>query len=149
MTLRQLYQRHFKGFQRDSQGTSAIEFGLIAPMLLVVVVGLADVNTMAYGSSNMQSAVRAGIHYAMVSGPDNVTVAEAQNQANAAWTRKPADGSVTAVKACKCAGAGWDCATFCPDQTRPETYITVTATGTLVGNYYSRSQTSTETVRIR
>lgn len=140
-------QRRLTRFRRDSEGTSAIEFALIAPMLLAVLVGLADVTTVAYGSSNMQSAVRAGIHYAMAGGTD-ATVA--QSQADASWTKKPSGGVVTASKVCKCAGSVvGDCDAFCADSSRPEIYITVTATGTLGGNWYSLAQTSTETVRVR
>jgi Flp pilus assembly protein TadG len=146
MNLRKIIQRHFGRFQRDPEGTSAIEFALIAPMLLAALVGLADVTTIAYGSSNMQSAVRAGIHYAMAGGTD-ATVA--QSQADAAWTKKPSGGAVTASRVCKCATVTWDCDTICPDLARPEMYMTVTATASLGGNFYSLAQTSSETVRVR
>ena len=146
MNLHQTIQRRLARFQRDSRGTSAIEFALIAPMLAVVVVAISDVSNLGYGSSNMQSAVRAGVHYAMAGGTD-ATVA--QSQANAAWTRKPGDGVVTTQKVCKCAGVTWDCDTFCLDLARPEMHITVTATGTVGGDLYSMTQTSTETVRVR
>jgi Flp pilus assembly protein TadG len=146
MNLHRSFQRRLKQFQRDSRGTSAVEFAIIAPMLLAALVGLADVNDIAIGSSNMQTAVRAGIHYAISGGTD---AAVAQSQANAAWSKKPAGGNVTATKVCKCATVNWDCDLFCPDLARPEMYITVTATGTFGGHFYSRAQTSTETVRVR
>ena len=147
MTMHKTLQWRLARFQRDARGTSAIEFALIAPMLVAVVIGLADVSNMGYGSSNMQSAVRAGIHYAMAGGTDETV---AQTVADASWTRKPADGVVTTSKVCKCAGAVvGDCEALCPDNSRPEMYITVTATGTLGGNFYDMTQTSTETVRVR
>jgi Flp pilus assembly protein TadG len=147
MTKHKSVQRRLKWFQRDSRGTSAVEFAIIAPMLLAVVVGLADVSYIAYGSSNMQTAVRSGIHYAMSGGTDETV---AQSQANSAWTRKPGDGVVTSAKVCKCAGVVvGDCNAFCADNSRPEMYITVTATGSLGGNFYSMTQTSSETVRVR
>jgi len=146
MNMHKTIQRRLTRFQRDSRGTSAIEFALIAPMLLAALVGLTDVSNIAFGSSNMQTAVRAGIHYAMAGGTD---ASIAQSQANSAWTRKPAGGVVTAQRVCKCAFVTWDCDTFCPDLARPEMYMTVTATGSLGGNFYSMNQTSTETVRVR
>ena len=128
-------------------GTSAIEFALIAPLLAVIVVSMADVTDIAFGSSNMQLAVRAGIQYAMAGGTDE---AVAQTHADTAWTDKPGDESVISAKLCKCAGTVvGDCEAFCADNSRPEMYLTVTATGTLGGNFYSVAQTSTETVRVR
>ena len=145
--IRKIFQRHLTRFFREADGTSAIEFALIAPMLLVVVVALADVSNMAFGSSNMQTAVRAGVHYAMAGGTD-ATVA--QSQGNAAWSKKPADGVLTASKVCKCAGAVvGDCDANCADLSRPEIYITVSATGTIGGDLYSMTQSSSETVRVR
>jgi Flp pilus assembly protein TadG len=146
MSLKHIFQRRLARFHRDSRGTSAIEFALIAPMLVVIVVALADVSRMAYGSLNMQSAVRAGIHYAMAGGIDETV---AKNHAEAAWTKKPADGVLTSSKVCKCAGAAVACDPLCADSSRPEMYITVSATGTLGGDAYSISQTSSETVRVR
>ena len=136
-----------RGFQRDSRGTSAVEFAFIAPMLIIIAVSLADANALSYESSNMQSAVRAGIHYAMAGGTDDTV---AKSHAETAWTMKPGDGVLTSSKVCKCADAVvGDCETFCPDGTRPEIYITVTATGTVGGDLYSTMQTASETVRVR
>jgi Flp pilus assembly protein TadG len=92
---------HIHKHWSDSCGTSAIEFGLIAPVLALLVVALYDLNDMSYRTSNMQTAVRAGIQYAMNGGED---MTEAANIVNAAWTRKPSDGTVSATQVCKCAG---------------------------------------------
>ena len=145
MTMRKTLRR-LAWLKRDSRGTSAIEFALVAPMLVAAVVGLADISNMAYGATNMQSAVRSGIHYAMSGGTDE---AVARTIADNAWTRKPNGGSMTSSKVCKCAGIGWDCETFCPDFVRPEMYITVTATGAFGGNFYTMNKTTSETVRVR
>jgi Flp pilus assembly protein TadG len=146
MKLRRTFTRGLKRFQRDSRGTSAVEFALIAPLLIAIVIPLADLANIAYGSSNMQSAVRAGIHYAMAGGTDETV---AQSHAEAAWSKKPADGVVTPTKVCKCAGTSHDCDPLCADGSRPEMYITLTATGTFGGDIYSVAQTSSETVRVR
>lgn len=139
--------RALTSFKRDPRGTSAIEFGIIAPMLVVIVVALADVSNLSFGSSNLQTAVRAGTHYAMAGGTD---ASVAKTHAETAWTRKPGDGVVTTSKVCKCAGAVvGDCDAFCADNSRPEIYMTVTATGTVGGDLYSMTQTSTQTVRVR
>jgi Flp pilus assembly protein TadG len=147
MRISQIIERHLRVFRADSRGTSAVEFSFIAPMLIIIAISLADVNALSYGSSNMQSAVRAGMHYAMAGGTD---AAVAKNHAETAWTMKPGDGVLTSSRACKCAGTVvGDCDAFCADGTRPEMYITVSATGTVGGDLYSKVQTASETVRVR
>jgi Flp pilus assembly protein TadG len=129
---------------RDTSGTSAIEFGLIAPVLLLLTIALYDLNDMAYRTSNMQTAIRAGIQYAMNGGED---LDQTETIVNGAWSRKPADGVVDATATCKCAGNTQACNSTC-GQTMNK-WITITATGTIGGNYYSEFQTKTETIRIK
>ena len=133
-------------FRRDTSGTSAIEFAIIAPVLIACVVALSDVNDVSYRSASMESAVRAGTQYALKGGTDPTV---AQTLANAAWTNKPGNGTLTASKVCKCAGLAHDCTTLCPDFNPSQMFMTVTATGTVGGNYISFSKTATQTVRVR
>lgn len=129
---------------RDASGTSAIEFGLIAPILLLLTIALYDINDMSYRTSNMQTAIRAGIQYTMNGGED---LTKAETVVNSAWTRKPADGNVVASASCKCAGNTQACNSTCG--VTMNKWVTITATGTIGGNYYSKVQTEAETVRIR
>lgn len=133
-----------KGWWNDTRGTSAIEFGLIAPILVMIVVALYDLNDMSFRTSNMQTAVRAGIQYAMNGGDD---MTQAQSVANAAWTKKPTDGVMAASQECKCAGNTQACNSTCG--TTMNKWVTVTATGTIGGYYYNSFQTKTETIRVR
>ena len=147
MSIRTALLRRLVRAKRDASGTSAIEFAIVAPMLIAAVVGLADISSAAYGASNMQTAVRAGIHYAMSGGTDADIALQI---ADAAWTRKPGGATLTTSKSCTCATVTWNCDTFCPDVTRPEMYITVTATADFTGHFYSMGEkTTTETVRVR
>lgn len=129
---------------RDASGTSAIEFALISPILIMLCLALYDLNDMSFRTSNMQTAIRAGIQYTMNGGED---LDQAETVVNAAWSRKPADGVVDATEICKCAGNTQACNSTC-GQTMNK-WITITATGTIGGNYYSTFQTKTETVRTR
>jgi Flp pilus assembly protein TadG len=129
---------------RDDSGTSAIEFGFIAPILILLCFAVYDVSDMSFRTSNMQTAVRAGIQYAMNGGED---LDQAKTIVNGAWSRKPADGVVDASATCKCAGNTQSCGSTC-GQTMNK-WITITATGTIGGNYYSTFQTKTETIRIK
>ena len=129
---------------RDTSGTSAIEFGLISPILILLCLAVYDLNDMSFRTSNMQTAVRAGIQYTMNGGED---LDQAKTIVNAAWSRKPSDGNVDASATCKCAGNTQACNSTC-GQTMNK-WITITATGTIGGNYYSTYQTKTETIRIK
>jgi hypothetical protein len=92
----------------------------------------------------MQTAVRAGVQYAIAGGTDTT---EAEKRADAGWTRKPTGGTITAARECKCETANWDCRTPC--DTKLQEFMTVTAKATLGGFVYSMNKTTTETVRIR
>jgi Flp pilus assembly protein TadG len=140
--MRTLFHR-LKGW-RDTSGTSAVEFGLIAPILILLTIALYDLNDMSYRTSNMQTAIRAGIQYTMNGGED---LDQAKSIANSAWSRKPADGVLNASETCKCAGNTQACNSTCG--VTMNKWITITASGTIGGNYYSTFQTKTETVRIR
>jgi Flp pilus assembly protein TadG len=128
------------------KATSAIEFAIIAPVLAAIVIALADVATIATGVGEMQTAIRASIQYAMNGGTDMAT---AQTQGTNAWDSKPADGTLSATTACFCGAAGSDCQTPCADNTAPQKFITVTASGTLGGNTIKRAESITEKVRVR
>ena len=129
---------------RDTSGTSAVEFGLIAPILILLTIALYDLNDMSYRTSNMQTAIRAGIQYTMNGGED---LEQARAIADSAWSRKPDDGVLNASETCKCAGNTQACNSTCG--VTMNKWITITASGTIGGNYYSTFQTKTETVRIR
>ena len=135
---------HRLKYWRDTSGTSAIEFGLISPILILMCIALYDINDMSYRTSNMQTAVRAGVQYAMNGGED---LDQAKAIVNGAWSRKPADGVVNASASCKCAGNTQACNSTCG--VTMNKWITIAATGTIGGNYYSTFQTKTETIRIK
>jgi Flp pilus assembly protein TadG len=129
---------------RDRSGTSAIEFALVAPLLVAATIGMADISTMAYDAANMQTATRAGVQYAIAGGADET---EARKRAEAAWTRKPSGATISAARVCKCAAVSSDCSTPCAS--KPEVFMTVSATATLGGYVYRTKKTVIETVRIQ
>ncbi len=147
MTSTRLKLRAFcMGFAKQREGVSAIEFGLIAPILAAIVLGLANIATIATGVGEMQTAVRAAVQYAMNGGTD-MTVA--QTQGTNAWQSEPSDGSFTATSACFCGTTGSDCQTVCSDNTVPKKFITVTASGSYGTGVLKKSETVTEQVRVR
>lgn len=127
-------------------GNAAIEFGLILPIFSTIVITIADVSNIAVGTGEMQTAVRASVQYIMNGGTDTSI---AQTAGINAWNNKPGNGAVNVTEACYCSGTSHACNTLCSDNTTPQAYYTVTATGTLGGGVISESQSASETVRMR
>jgi Flp pilus assembly protein TadG len=127
-------------------GNAAMEFGLILPIFTTIVITIADVSSIAVGTGEMQTAVRAAVQYIMNGGTDTST---AQTVATNAWNNEPNGGTVNVSEACYCSGTSHACNTLCSDNSTPQTYYTVTATGTLGGSIISEPQTVSETVRIK
>ncbi|HEY2032642.1 MAG TPA: hypothetical protein VGH02_03020 [Rhizomicrobium sp.] len=143
--LRQI-ARALVGFHRANGGTSAVEFGLVLPLLAVAAVSISDASTISTQSSAMQSAVRASIQYAMNGGGDTSV---AQQTGVQAWNNKPSDGTLLVSQSCVCGGAAGTCGTVCADGTVPSSYVTAVATGKVGGDVLSWHNTVTESVRVQ
>jgi Flp pilus assembly protein TadG len=133
-------------FFKASDGAAAIEFAFIAPVFATLAFLMVDVANIGMGASNMQTAVRAAVQYA-VRGGTNMTTA--QNLANANWASKPAGATFSAVASCRCGSAANACNALCPDGSVPQSIVTVTATASLGGNWLNSTKTVTETVRLK
>lgn len=132
-----------KAFFGDS-GAAAIEFAFLLPVLTVGILSISDVANIAIGESQMQSAVRASIQYAMNGGTD---MSVAQTQGTSAWSNKPPSGTLTVTKSCLCGSAAGTCGQLCADGSVPSTYVTAVASATLGGNVISTTKSVTESVR--
>ena len=133
-----------KRFSANKSGQSGLEFAFIVPALAVGILFISDVANIAMGASQMETAVRTSIQYAMNGGLD-MTVAQAQGAQ--AWANKPHDGTLTAAQSCKCGAAGATCGALCPNGSVPWTYVTVVASGTFGGGMITRQESVTESVR--
>jgi len=59
MVRKRLQFRPFAGrLQRDREGISTIEFTLVAPVFLMLIMGIFDVGQMGYGLSVLNGAVQ-------------------------------------------------------------------------------------------
>lgn len=61
---------------RNRKGTAAVEFGIIAPVLAILLAGLVEIGMAGYQAMQVQSAVAAGVVYASRNGVSNLTAIE-------------------------------------------------------------------------
>jgi uncharacterized membrane protein len=113
-------------------GTAAIEFALLAPLLLILLTGIVEIGMAVFQDIQVQAAAEAGALYAAKYGSNDLT-AIALAVTNATGT-----SGITAAPApqvfCGCPTAsgitsqGADCSTVCPDAKPPGKYVTISAT---------------------
>lgn len=111
-------------FFRNTNGAAAVEFGLIAPILVTLLIGIGTYGLEIITYSKMREAVSAGAQYALTTSD---TTSDISSVVGAAWDDKPSDGTVSVTQQCLCAGAVNDCSTACPDGDYPQKMTTITA----------------------
>ena len=66
---------------RDRGGTSALEFGLLAPVFLLLFLGILEFGRALWTQSALQHAVEAGARYAAINYPSCASVSETKSYA--------------------------------------------------------------------
>ena len=66
--IRQRRRRLAAAFLRDRSGVAAVEFALISPTIILVLVGLIDLGGMIYTRFQLDASLAAAANYAMVNG---------------------------------------------------------------------------------
>lgn len=128
------------------RGTSAVEFGLIGPLIALLLVGLVDVGQYAYQRVDMYSAARSGSQYFMAGGAD---LQEARNIIQASWTDAPDDAVISVDRFCQCQIVLSACNAPCPDGEPPTTYTRIALSGTYSGLVTSIPNRTSDLIRIR
>lgn len=103
-------------------GAAVVEFALVAPLLVLMVLGLVDFGMAVLEKSRLSSAARAGAQVAMSSPTDTAAI----RAAVLAATSAPSAGLTVAVTtACECSdGTAVACDGLCASGTA-RTYVTV------------------------
>jgi Flp pilus assembly protein TadG len=130
---------HLKTLAHAQRGNSAIEFGLLAPILILLTIGVVDLGVGLYQQQQVQAAAQAGAQAALSGGSGVNTGATSygtniENAAtnstslsvtatvpNGAWSGCPTGTSITPPKT----GS-----TTCTGGANPNTYVTVNTTAT-------------------
>lgn len=112
----------------QNAGTAAIEFAIIAPVLMIALIGLVELGFSIQQAMQVQDAAEAGAVYAGRYGWDQAGIANAVVNATGA-------DDITATPApfqfCGCPGeagiAAVDCDATCPDGSGPSHYAQINA----------------------
>lgn len=134
-------------FFKNQSGAAAVEFGLIAPILATVLVGVGTYGLEIITYSKMREAVSAGAQYALTTSD---TTSDISSVVSAAWDDKPAGANVSVTQQCVCAGVTNDCSTACANGDYPQKMTTITASQSyseLGGT--TKTLTATQQVRTR
>jgi Flp pilus assembly protein TadG len=115
-------------FRLDNRGTAAIEFGLAAPFLVLMLVGVIEIGTAIYEGMQAQNAAEAGAIYASKHGLDTNGISSAVTNATAA-------AGITATPApsqfCGCPTAAGlmetQCSATCTGGGAPGQYVRISA----------------------
>lgn len=119
------------GSVRDERGLAALEFGLVAPVLLLLLGSMIDFTLAFWSKGLLASAVAEGAHYAFVTGP-GVSASAIQNIVGQSLSLPAAAVTVTGP-GCRCLSGtpvtvtAQVCGNPCPNGTTPGTYVTITA----------------------
>ncbi|HEY3889986.1 MAG TPA: TadE/TadG family type IV pilus assembly protein [Caulobacteraceae bacterium] len=138
--------RALRRFRTDRGGTAAVEFAILIPMLMVMVIGVIQYGGLILGHQQMHNGIASGAVYVMRGGSDTTAI---HDIALGAWPNKPSDASISVVQSCTCAGAASGCSALCSDQSYPLAFTTITGSGTYTGLFASQSMTATQVIRTR
>ena len=116
---------------KDQLGLAALEFAISMPVMLLLLGGLTDFSLAFWNKGMLASAVAAGAEYAAIVGP-NVSASAIQSIVMQKLSLPTSDVTVTGP-ACYCvsgtpaAASNQACASSCPNNTVPGTYVVISA----------------------
>lgn len=123
-----------------------MEFALIAPLVMAMLLGVADFSRIAYDRTDMFAAVRSGAQYFMAGGQD---LERGRQIILSAWTNPPEDATVAVERICQCQSQESACDQPCPDGTAPAVFVRIQVSAVLNGMLTNYSSLASDTVRVR
>jgi Flp pilus assembly protein TadG len=113
---------------RERDGTSAVEFAIVAPFLVALLVPIVDLGMGFYTKMQVQNAAQAGVQYAILRGWNSSAI---QNAETAATTLSSITALPAPTQSCNCLSGtsmtAISCSSTCPDGSTPGVYVTVNA----------------------
>lgn len=140
----------------DTTGVAAIEFAMVVPLMILMVVAAADIGMGYYTKMQVEDSTQVGAEWAMKNGFDAVAIS---NAVTSATNASGINVSPSPVQFCGCANGSSistaTCGSTCPGGALSGTYLTVSAqkTYSTIINYgffpSSYNFTSQSTVRLQ
>jgi Flp pilus assembly protein TadG len=123
-------RRNAQMLMASRDGAIAVEFGLIAPVLLVMLLGLVETSSAISTSISVQGAARAGTHFGLTKPPVQGDLAPVIAATRAAmpsgWTSGDDAAKVSASLVCECEVTGSiACGNACNANEKSLTYLKV------------------------
>lgn len=136
----------WRQFFLDRSGAPAVEFALLAPVFLMLIVAASDVAHLAFQRSDMTGAIRSGTQYFMAGGthPER-----AQIIVEEAWGSRPEEAVVRVERICECGDVEASCNLLCPDQSVPLAYAVITIETPMAGLFLTHYSSVSDKVRVR
>lgn len=129
---------------RAAGGAAAVEFAVVTPFLAAMLVGVIQYGGMIVANQQMHDGVAAAAVYVMRGGNDSATI---RSIATGAWPNRPSDAAVTVAQFCSCAGVTQTCSALCADGSYPQSFTTISASGTYSGVWANQSMSTSQVVR--
>ena len=130
----------------DRSGGAAVEFGLIAPILIAVVLGVAATAGTIRDYHGMRRAVSSGAQLLMATDADIDAVQEVTLDA---WPGKAAGSTVQVSQWCRCGVTQHVCTTNCAEGDYPEMFTQISAATLHTGPLGAQTLTTSQMVRMR
>lgn len=122
-----MFRRFFNRAARNTSGAAAIEFGVVVPLLVLMVTATIDIGFGVYRKIQLEGAAQAGAEWAIRNGFDANGISNAVTSA----TKASITASPSPVQFCGCAtGSSVNpvaCGTPCSGGALAGTYATVSA----------------------
>ncbi|MCC5997006.1 MAG: pilus assembly protein [Oceanicaulis sp.] len=131
---------------KDRRGGMAVEMALIAPVLVLAMLGAADLAQIGLQRSDMLSAARAGTQYFIAGGTD---VERARQIVERSWTAMPDGGQVVVNRSCECGGVTASCIQLCTDGSPPDIYALIELQAEVDGVFQAYQTVAHDKVRVR
>ena len=109
-------------------GVASVELAIVAPLIIVAIIGTVDLGFAIHRKMQVQAAARAGAEYAIVKG---FSVSGISNAVVSATPMAGLRANPAPQQFCGCPSdtgiAALSCNATCPDQSKPGAYVTVSA----------------------